>query len=56
MENANILFFFLKKIEKIQKELSELIRKNDYRFEKENITSEEAQSWIKALKFLNDYK
>lgn len=48
--------FHQKKIEKIQKELSELIRKNDYRFEKENITSEEAQSWIKALKFLNDYK
>lgn len=50
------IYFHKKKIEQIQNKLNELIRKNDYRFESEKISAEEGESWIKAIKFLNDYK
>ncbi len=50
------LTFHQNKINELKKHLRELIRKNDYRFGNEIILDEEAESWIKSIKFLNDYK
>lgn len=50
------LNFHKNKINDLKKHLSELIRKNDYRYANEIISDEETESWIRALKFLNDYK
>lgn len=49
------LTFHQNKIKDLKKHLSELIRKNNYRFTNEKIFDEEAVSWVKALKFLNNY-
>ena len=41
------------KLEALQSEMGELIRKNDYRFQSEGITDREGRAWTKAMRMLS---
>jgi hypothetical protein len=41
------------KLEALQAEMGELIRKNDYRFQSEGITDREGRAWTKAMRMLS---
>jgi hypothetical protein len=47
--------FHKKRIAELNKDLSELIRKNNYVNHAEKISTDEGKSWIKVLRYLNGY-